>query len=176
MFLGISNLNNGRLDLSEVGAHCGSAFHKMDQTGRTENPEDLAFSYETRLGQAALIPEGLRCCLGRRLATAQARIQPRSILASCCIRISVPSFRSFLKRASCTAAPFESTAHYGVSRFRDARSSSCTAAGHRRSARLTRRQNRIEPQDEPHIEGDGLCALRAADEGQPMTIPLSTSR
>jgi type I restriction enzyme, S subunit len=29
------------------------------------------FSYETRIGQAALIPDGLRCCLGRRLALAR---------------------------------------------------------------------------------------------------------
>ncbi|MEM9492801.1 MAG: restriction endonuclease subunit S, partial [Myxococcota bacterium] len=30
-------------------------------------PGDVVFSYETRLGQAALIPPGLRCCLGRRM-------------------------------------------------------------------------------------------------------------
>src|SRR4029434_4565501 len=28
-------------------------------------PKDVVFSYETRLGEAAAIPVGLRCCLGR---------------------------------------------------------------------------------------------------------------
>ena len=29
---------------------------------------DIVFSYETRLGEVAMIPPGLRCCLGRRMA------------------------------------------------------------------------------------------------------------
>ncbi len=34
---------------------------------------DLVFSYETRLGEAALIPAGLRCCLGRRMGLLRIR-------------------------------------------------------------------------------------------------------
>lgn len=33
----------------------------------TPKPEDIVFSYETRLGEAAIIPNNLSCCLGRRM-------------------------------------------------------------------------------------------------------------
>ena len=65
-FLSISSLQNGHLDLSE------SAFiSEKDYSEWTRRVapryEDIVFSYETRLGQAAMIPNGLRCCLGRRM-------------------------------------------------------------------------------------------------------------
>lgn len=44
---------------------------------------DIVFSYETRLGDAALMPEGLRCCLGRRMALMRpdrSKIVPRFLL------------------------------------------------------------------------------------------------
>ncbi len=34
----------------------------------TPQVNDVVFSYETRLGEASLIPPGLKCCLGRRMA------------------------------------------------------------------------------------------------------------
>ena len=43
----------------------------------------MVFSYETRLGAAALIPDGLRCCLGRRMALLRpdtARVDARFLL------------------------------------------------------------------------------------------------
>ncbi|MGH7427604.1 MAG: restriction endonuclease subunit S [Candidatus Methylomirabilaceae bacterium] len=46
-------------------------------------PGDVVFSYETRLGEAALIPPGLRCCLGRRmglLRTRPAQADPQFLL------------------------------------------------------------------------------------------------
>ena len=49
----------------------------------TPQPGDIVFSYETRLGEAALIPEGLRCCLGRRMALMRpdtSKVDPRFLL------------------------------------------------------------------------------------------------
>ena len=65
-FLSISSLQNGHLDLSE------SAFISEEDYSEwtrrvVPRHEDIVFSYETRLGQAAMIPNGLRCCLGRRM-------------------------------------------------------------------------------------------------------------
>ena len=66
-FLGISSLVNGRLDLSKSDFVDEADFKKWTRRV-TPQPGDLVFSYETRLGEAALIPKGLRCCLGRRMA------------------------------------------------------------------------------------------------------------
>ncbi len=82
VFLGITSLVDGRLDLS-------SAEHLSEEdyvrwTRRVEpGPGDLVFSYETKIGAAALIPEGLRCCLGRRMGLIRVdrgRVDPRFLL------------------------------------------------------------------------------------------------
>ena len=67
VFLGIKNLTGTALDLSEI-RHIGEA-EWAKWTKRIE-PQvgDIVFSYEATLGFFALIPSGLRCCLGRRLA------------------------------------------------------------------------------------------------------------
>lgn len=67
VFLGIKNLTGTALDLSEI-RHIAEA--QWEQwTRRVEpQPNDIVFSYEATLGYFALIPPGLRCCLGRRLA------------------------------------------------------------------------------------------------------------
>ncbi len=67
VFLGISSLVAGRLDLSQSGSLSEEDFVRWTRRV-TPQAGDLVFSYETRLGEAALIPESLRCCLGRRLA------------------------------------------------------------------------------------------------------------
>jgi type I restriction enzyme S subunit len=66
-FLNISSLKSGRLDLTESDHVSESDFSKWT---RRVTPEegDLLFSYETRLGEAALLPHGVRGCLGRRMA------------------------------------------------------------------------------------------------------------
>lgn len=66
IFLGISNLTQGRLNLTEVEHLSEEDFAKWT---RRVAPQagDIVFSYETRLGEAAIIPEGLLCCLGRRM-------------------------------------------------------------------------------------------------------------
>lgn len=67
VFLGISSLIRGQLDLSSTEHLSEDDFTKW--TKRViPRQGDVVFSYETRLGDAALIPAGLRCCLGRRMA------------------------------------------------------------------------------------------------------------
>ena len=67
IFLGISSLNNGQLDLSALEHLSEEDFDKWTKRV-TPQAGDIVFSYETRLGQVAVIPAGLRCCLGRRMA------------------------------------------------------------------------------------------------------------
>src|SRR5881296_3337917 len=72
IFLGISNLSNGRIDLGNT-EHLSEGDYKR-WTRRVEpQAGDVVFSYETRLGEAGLIPSGLRCCLGRRMGLLRAR-------------------------------------------------------------------------------------------------------
>ncbi len=66
IFLGISNLASGRLDLGKT-EHLSEEDYKRWTQRVTPEPGDTVFSYETRLGEAAHIPTGLRCCLGRRM-------------------------------------------------------------------------------------------------------------
>ncbi len=72
VFLGISNLAQGRLDLANT-----EHLSERDYSRWTRRVEpqtgDVVFSYETRLGEAAFIPSGLRCCLGRRMGLLRAR-------------------------------------------------------------------------------------------------------
>ena len=66
VFLGISNLDNGRLDLTQTNHLSEEDFERW--TRRViPRKDDIVFSYETRIGEAAQIPPNLRCCLGRRL-------------------------------------------------------------------------------------------------------------
>jgi type I restriction enzyme, S subunit len=66
IFLGISNLANGLLNLSETNHLTEEDLIKWTRRV-TPSAGDVVFSYETRLGQAAIIPGELRCCLGRRM-------------------------------------------------------------------------------------------------------------
>jgi len=72
VFLGISNLARGRIDLAN-----SEHLSEVDYTRWTRRVKpqegDVVFSYETRLGEAAVIPPGLRCCLGRRMGLLRAR-------------------------------------------------------------------------------------------------------
>lgn len=66
-FLSISSLNAGRLDLSASAHLSEEDFPRW--TGRVQpRAGDVLFSYETRLGEAALMPPGVRASLGRRMA------------------------------------------------------------------------------------------------------------
>ncbi len=72
VFLGISNLSQGRLVMAETEHLSEDDYARW--TRRVEpRAGDVVFSYETRLGEAARIPDGLRCCLGRRMGLLRAR-------------------------------------------------------------------------------------------------------
>lgn len=65
-YLSISSLSKGVLDLSK-SAHLDEASFMKWTKRVTPKANDLLFSYETRLGEAALMPEGVKACLGRRM-------------------------------------------------------------------------------------------------------------
>jgi len=71
-FLSISSLGNGRLDLAG-SAHLSEQDFERWTRRVTPVAGDVLFSYETKLGAAALMPEGLRACLGRRMALLRPR-------------------------------------------------------------------------------------------------------
>lgn len=94
IFLGISALKDGLVDLAETRHVTSEDFLRWTRRV-TPKGGDIVFSYETRLGQAALIPEGLLCCLGRRMGLVrvdQARVDPRFFT----FQFVSPPFRRFL--------------------------------------------------------------------------------
>lgn len=82
IFLGISSLGfDGRIDPSYFEFVSEESFRKW--TRRIEpRYQDIVFSYETKLGTAAMIPENLKCCLGRRMGLLRPKkgINPRFLL------------------------------------------------------------------------------------------------
>jgi type I restriction enzyme, S subunit len=81
-FLNIASLKSGRLDLSESD-HLNRQDFKVWTRRVTPRCDDLLFSYETRLGEAALMPAGVEACLGRRMALLRpnpAVVNPRFLL------------------------------------------------------------------------------------------------
>jgi type I restriction enzyme, S subunit len=71
-FLSISSLQGGRLVLRE-SAHLSEDEFVRWTRRVTPSAGDVLFSYETRLGEAALMPAGIRACLGRRMALLRPR-------------------------------------------------------------------------------------------------------
>jgi hypothetical protein len=81
-FLNIASLRRGRLDLKESD-HVSDLDYAKWTRRVTPRDGDLLFSYETRLGEAALMPAGVRACLGRRMALLRpdpARVDPHFLL------------------------------------------------------------------------------------------------
>lgn len=80
IFLGIKNVGpDGRLDFSEVKYLSEQDFPKWTRRV-TPQKDDIVFSYEATLHRYALIPEGFRGCLGRRMALVRpnkAKVDPR---------------------------------------------------------------------------------------------------
>ena len=95
VFLGISALVDGKLDLRKT-RHV-SDLDYLTWTKRVEpKARDVVFSYETRLGQAAIIPEGLKCCLGRRMGLVRLetdRVMPKFFL----FQYLTPTYQKFLR-------------------------------------------------------------------------------
>ena len=95
VFLGISNLVDGRIDLS-TSEHLSEHDYLTWTRRVTPIPGDIVFSYETRLGEAAAIPDGLRCCLGRRMGL----LRPRAELVDSRFLLYAylgPSFQEILR-------------------------------------------------------------------------------
>lgn len=68
IFLGIKNINEGGgLDLSTV-RHIAEADYPRWTKRVVPEQGDIVFTYEATLNRYALLPHGLRCCLGRRMA------------------------------------------------------------------------------------------------------------
>jgi type I restriction enzyme S subunit len=67
VFLGIKNMTGSSLDLSDVKL---IGHDDWSQWTRRVEPKatDIVFTYEAALGLFAVIPHGLKCCLGRRMA------------------------------------------------------------------------------------------------------------
>lgn len=81
-FLNIASLKSGQLDLAESDHVSPADFAKWTRRVAPQ-ANDLLFSYETRLGQAALMPEDLDACLGRRMALLrpdESVVEPRFLL------------------------------------------------------------------------------------------------
>lgn len=82
IFLGISSLDfDGRINSSHFEYVSEEIFKKW--TRRIEpKHQDIVFSYETKLGVAAMIPVGFKCCLGRRMGLLRPRdgIEPRFLI------------------------------------------------------------------------------------------------
>jgi len=81
-FMNIASLENGRLDLSKSDHVSEEDFARWTRRV-TPTEGDLLFSYETRLGDAALMPPSVRACLGRRMALLRPnreRFDPRFVL------------------------------------------------------------------------------------------------
>ncbi|MDZ4086948.1 MAG: restriction endonuclease subunit S [Tabrizicola sp.] len=66
LFLGISSLVDGRIELAKTRHVTDEDFARWTKRV-TPRGGDVVFSYETRLGQVGLIPDGMKCCLGRRM-------------------------------------------------------------------------------------------------------------
>ena len=97
-FMSISSFSNGSFDLSK-SAHLSEDDYKKWTKRVTPTDGDVLFSYETRLGEAALMPSGVRACLGRRMGLLrpdfQRKIVARTIPGSTVKRISLTELPDF---------------------------------------------------------------------------------
>jgi type I restriction enzyme S subunit len=95
IFLGISSLQDGKINLGETRHVTPEDFQLWTRRVKPQT-DDVVFSYETRLGQAAVIPSGLDCCLGRRMALVRpiaTRLDPTFFV----YQFISPPFRSYLE-------------------------------------------------------------------------------
>ena len=68
VFLGIKNISDdGQLDLSQIRHIAEEDFPRWTKRVLPSSG-DIVFTYEATLNRYALIPDGFRCCLGRRMA------------------------------------------------------------------------------------------------------------
>lgn len=94
IFLGIGALQDGVIILGKTRHVTARDFRRWTQRV-TPRSDDVVFAYETRLGQAAIIPKGLECCLGRRMGLVrfhEGAVVPRFFL----YQYLSPPFQEFL--------------------------------------------------------------------------------
>ena len=102
VFLGISAVQDGKINLGETRHVTPEDLKKWTRRVKPET-DDVVFAYETRLGQAAIIPPGLECCLGRRMGlvrTNRKRLDPRLFV----YQYISPPFREFLNNRTVRGA------------------------------------------------------------------------
>lgn len=95
IFLGIGALKDGRINLGETRHVTPEDFRTWTRRVKPRSG-DVVFSYETRLGEAAMIPDGFECCLGRRMGLVRAdrsRLDPRFFLYT----YLSPNFQDFIR-------------------------------------------------------------------------------
>ena len=81
-YLNIASLQSGRLRLEE-SAHISEDSFALWTRRVRPCPGDVLFSYETRLGEAAAMPDHVTACLGRRMGLLRPRrseVEPRFLL------------------------------------------------------------------------------------------------
>jgi len=81
-YLNIASLQSGRLRLEE-SAHISEDSFALWTRRVRPCPGDVLFSYETRLGEAAAMPDHITACLGRRMGLLRPRrseVAPRFLL------------------------------------------------------------------------------------------------
>ncbi len=104
-YLNIASLQAGRLRLEESAHISEEDFPRW--TRRIEPvPGDVLFSYETRLGEAAMMPEGIEACLGRRMALLRPNrgvVDPRFLLYA----YLGPDFQETIRRQTVHGATVE---------------------------------------------------------------------
>jgi type I restriction enzyme, S subunit len=102
IFLGIGALQNGRINLGETRHVTPEDFKTWTRRVKPQQ-DDVVFSYETRLGEAAIIPAEFECCLGRRMGLVRAhrsKLNPRFFLY---FYLS-PDFQEFLRSRTVNGA------------------------------------------------------------------------
>lgn len=107
-FLSISSLENGRLNLSK-SAFLSEEDFKIWTKRVTPKEGDILFSYETRLGEAALMPAGVRACLGRRMGLLRPnreKVIPEYLLYA----YMSPAFQQTIKANTITGATVDRVA------------------------------------------------------------------
>jgi type I restriction enzyme S subunit len=101
-YLSISSLVNGTLDLSQ-SAHLSDEDYQKWTKRVTPSKGDILFSYETRLGEAALMPDGIKACLGRRMGILRpdkSKVLPEFLLYA----YLSPAFQNTIKANTITGA------------------------------------------------------------------------
>jgi hypothetical protein len=116
IFLGISALQDGKINLGETRHVTPEDFKRWTRRVRPQ-ADDVVFSYETRLGQAAIIPSGIDCCLGRRMAlvrTDRKLLDPHFLV----YQYISPSFRAFLSSRTVRGATVDRIAGVPIISYR----------------------------------------------------------